>query len=312
MLSPASERGGAVARLGEFYRWEGPRELVAAGGRSFRLPIYYHDDEFMASLHTASYDAVAAVLPCDLMRPARWIDGRALLSVGVFRYRSTTCVGADGGTELLTPYAEVSIAAVVTLGTAPRVLPVLSPRLRVFVLHLPVTTREAREAGEHWGFPKFVADLDCVEEPDARQVVLSEDGRQILDLTLRPSGPALADHHPHLIHTIKDGVLLETVVPMSGYRQIRLGRGSGELRLGDHPVGRQLGGWQIDPAPLAVFNYLTHRTILPAGRPLAPSRPYPGYAGADRPRGRYTVRYPGTPALDQYADLPLPAAPIPP
>jgi hypothetical protein len=297
-----------VARRGEFYRWESPRDLVAADGRRFRLPLYYHDDEFMASLHTASYDAVAEALPCDLIRPARWIDGRALLSVGVFRYRTTTCSGVDGGTELLGPYAEVSIAAVVTLGPARRVLPVLSPRLRVFVLHLPVTTREAREAGALWGFPKFVADLDFEEEPDARRVVLSEDGEEILDLTVRPRGPALADHHPHLVYSVRNGDLLETEVPMSGYRQIRLGPGSGALRLGNHPVGRQLGGWEIGPAPIAVFNYLTHRTILPAGRPLGPARPYPGHTGSDRPRGRYTVRYPGTPPLDQYAvPLPTPA-----
>src|SRR3954468_4932806 len=300
------KEGGAVARRDEFYRWEGPRDLVAAAGRRLRLPLHYHDDEFMASLHTASYDAVAAALPCDLIRPARWIDGRALLSIGVFRYRSTTCVSAHGGIELLAPYAEVSIAAAVTLGPAPRVLPILSPRLQVFVLHLPVTTLEARDVGALWGFPKFVADMDFEEEPDARRVVLSEAGQDIVDLTLRPRGPALPDHHPHLVYTVQDGMLLETVVPMSGYRQIRLGRGSGELRLGNHPVGRQLGGWDIAPAPIAVFNYLTHRTILPAGRPLGPPQPYTGPRGSDRPRGRYTIRYPGTPALDQYADLPLP------
>nr|WP_281371767.1 acetoacetate decarboxylase family protein [Petropleomorpha daqingensis] len=265
------------------------------------MPVYYHDDEFMASLHTASYDAVAAALPCDQLRPARWIDGRALLSLGVFRYRETTCVGADGGTEVLTPYAEVSVAVVVTVGPARRVLPILSPRLRVFVLHLPVTTLEARDVGALWGFPKFVADLDFEEEPDRRRVVLSEDGQEILDLILRPSGPALADRHPHVVHTVKDGVLLETTVPMSGYRQIRLGPASGTLRLGEHPVGRQLRGWEISPAPLAVFNYLTHRTILPEGRPIGPGRQYRGYVGSDRPRGRYTVRYPDTPPIDQYA-----------
>lgn len=88
---------------------------------------------------------------------------------------------------------------------------------------------------------------------------------------------------------------------MSGGRQIRLGASAGRLRLGDHPVGRRLAELDISPTPLAVFNHLDHRSILPAGRPIGPAREYRGYPGAERDFGRYTVRYPGTPPLDRYA-----------
>jgi hypothetical protein len=287
--------------LEDFYRWDGPRPEVEAGGRRFHLPLHYHDDEFMASLHTASYDAVAAELPSEAIRPARWRDGRALVSVAAFRYDAVSVRDSAGAVSWLRPYAEVSVAAVVTLGQAPRMLPVLHPRLHVFVLHLPVTTREARDVGTLWGFPKFVADLDFVEQPRARQVSVAEDDQLILRLTVRPSGVALPDHHPHVCYTAHDGELVETVVPMTGYRQIRLGRGAGRLALGSHPVARRLARLDIAPEPLAVFNYLTHRTLLPAGRGVAPARPYRGHPGSERPLGRYTVRYPDATPLDRYA-----------
>jgi hypothetical protein len=290
-----------VPGLEDFYRWDGPRPEVVVGERRFCLPVHYHDDEFMASLHTAAYDAVAAELPSDAIRPARWRDGRALVSVAAFRYNAVSVQDGHGAAAWLTPYAEVSVAAVVTLGPAPRVLPVLHPRLHVFVLQLPVTTLEARDVGTLWGFPKFVADMDFVEQPGARQVTVAEDDEVVLRLTVRPSGVALPDHHPHVCYTARDGRLVETVVPMSGYRQIRLGRGAGRLVLGTHPVAQRLARLDISAEPLAVFNYLTHRTILPAGRDIAASGSYQGYPGGERPLGRYTVRYPGASALDVYA-----------
>jgi len=304
---------GSLPPLGQFYGWNGPRPEVIAGTRRFHLPIYYHDDEFVSSLHTASYAAVAAQLPSDGIRPARWIDGRALISVAFFRYRAITCAAADGSTRLMAPYGEVSVAAVVTDGPAPRVLPMLDPRVQVFVLHLPVTTLEARDVGTVlWGFPKFVADMDFVEEPTTRHVTVSEGDQHVLTLTVRPSGPALADHQPHVVYTARRGELIRTIVPMAGHRQIRLGKRSGHLELGEHAVGRELAGLDIGPAPLAVFNYVTHRCILPAGRVVGPARTSSGYPGSEKAFGRYTIRYPGSPPLDQYAgdaptDVPLDA-----
>ncbi len=296
---PSEREALPVPRSEEFSGWEGPWPEVTGGARRFCLPLHYHDDEFMASLHTASYDAVAAELPSDLIRPARWINGRALISVAAFRYHAITCANGDGSTRLLAPYGEVSVAAVVTLGPAPRLVPVLRPPLHVFVLHLPVTTLEARDVGAAlWGFPKFVGDIDFVEQPSVRRVTVSEDDEVVLELSLRPSGPALPDHQPHLVYTALGGELLETIVPMSGYRQIRLGGAGGRLQFGDHSVGRQLSRLDISPTPVAVFNYVTHRSVLPAGQAIGPARAYRGHPGLERPHGRYTVRYPDTPPLD--------------
>ena len=52
-----------------------------------------------------------------------------------------------------------------------------------------------------------------------------------------------------------------------------------------------------------MFSYLDHRSILPACLPVGTARDYHGYARADRAFGRFTVSFPDTPPLDQYAAL---------
>jgi acetoacetate decarboxylase len=248
--------------------WSAPPTAVRVGSRSLSLPLRYSDNSCAASVHPAAYDAVAAALPAGPLRPVRWVDGRALLSVAAFRYRAVTT--ADDPPGLLAPYGEISLGVVVTLGRAPRLLPLVR-RLSLFVLHLPVTTAEARDAGSAlWGFPKFVADMDFAEERTARRVTLAEGGSTVLDLTVRGRGPVLTDRRPAVMYTELDGQLLRTVVPMAGRLRIGVGAAAGRLELGDHPVADQLRGMDVAPAPLAVFDYLEHRSLLPAGRAVGP------------------------------------------
>ena len=47
----------------------------------------------------------------EAIRPARWIDGRALVSVAAFRYRAVTVALPDGDPGAIVPYGEVSVAA---------------------------------------------------------------------------------------------------------------------------------------------------------------------------------------------------------
>ncbi len=291
-----------MSRHEDFYPWQGQRQDVTVGDHHFGLPLVYHDNDMFASLHTASYEAVTAALPSEAIRPVRWLDGRALLGIYVFRYNAVTWTRSDGSTGTLVPYGEIGIVAVVTTEPAPRVPPLLQGKQAGFVLHLPVTTKEARDGGRQlWGFPKFVADMDYQEAPDTRQVRLSESGQTIMALTVRPGGPVLTDRRPLTAYTVLDGQLFETVVPALGHVQARIGARSGELQFGEHQIADGLRKLQVSPAPLAVFNYFDHRSILPAGRPVGPARPHGAYQGQDRPFGRFTVTYPGSPPLDQYA-----------
>jgi hypothetical protein len=289
-------------KAGEFSTWSGPRENLRIGDKELSLPLFYHHTETFASLHRASYDAVVAALPSDALAPYRWLDGSALVMVQAFRYHEVTWTRSDGTTGQLLPYGEISVAAAVTLGPAPRVLPLLRPTLSGFVLQLPVTSREARDGGRKaWGFPKFLADMDFTEAPGSRAVRLSEGGREILRLAVSTGGPVVPDRRPLVGYTSHEGRLLETVVPVLGHVQARIGRRAGHLELGDHEVARRLRDLGIAGAPVAVFSYLEHRSILPgARRSVGPARPYAAFPGSDADLGRYTVSYPGTPTLDQY------------
>lgn len=284
----------------DYYDWRGPTPVVTVDGRSFRLPVYYHENQLFASVHTASYDAVAAELPSDLIAPVRWLDGRALVAVHAFRYTAVTAVTPDASTMRRAPYGEVVVSAVVSRGPAPRALPLLG-RPRGFVLQMPVTTKQARDGGlQLWGYPKFVADMDFAEEGAVRGVEVSEAGSPILTLTVRPGGRVLADRRPLVSYTSLHGRLLETSVPASGHVRIRVGSGAGHLDLGEHPVAERLRRLRIAAESVAVYSYLDHHSTLPAGVPIGPAREYEGYAGAEREIGRYTVSYPGTAPLDQY------------
>jgi hypothetical protein len=277
--------------------WAGPTPQVRVGGRALTLPLRYPDNACLASVHAASYDAVAAALPGDALRPVRWVDGRALVSVAAFRYRVVTTADTPAGR--LAPYGEVAVAVVVTRGPAPPLLPLARRRMSLFVLSLPVTTAEARDAGAAlWGFPKFVADMDFAEERTVRRVTVAEGRTTLLELAVRGRGPVLRDRRPAVMYTTLGGQLLETVVPMAGRLRVAFGGGAGALRLGDHPVADSLRALDVSPSPLAVFDHLEHRSVLPAGRPVGPAPDHHGYRGTERTSGRFTVRYPHTPPVD--------------
>ncbi|SNS19423.1 Acetoacetate decarboxylase (ADC) [Geodermatophilus pulveris] len=263
-----------------------------------RLPLAYHDAAVASSYHPASAAAVAAALPSDLLRPLTWGDGRTVVAVHAFRYRTVTWTAADGGTRTLAPYGEVGVTAGVVLRGRRR------PGRAVggFVLHLPVTSREARDAGrELWGLPKFVADLDFLDAPGRQRVRLSEGGAEVLTHTVDARGPAVRGSRSRTLWSARRGQLLETVVEVHARWQARPGRGAGHLALGTHPLADELRRLDVSPAPLAAFRALEYRSTLPAGRPVGPAGEHPGHVGEDREFGRFTVAHPGTAPLDQYA-----------
>ena len=175
--------------------------------------------------------------------------------------------------------------------------------LEGFVLHLPVTTREACVLGRDiFGLPKFVADMDFSESPDSRSVTVAEGGDEVLALTVRSGGAVFTDRAPFTMYSVLDGRLLQTVTERWGHSQFRGGGASGRLAVGDHPVGRGLRDLGVSAEPLLVLNNLDLRVILPAGTPVGKAGDHHGSSGCDRARerGRFTVAFPGTGRLDQY------------
>lgn len=294
----------------EFYRWTGPRPVVEVDGHRLQLPAFYHRVDSFQSIHLADATAVAAQVPSDDLHPVRWFDGRAVVMVWALRYHEVTGVevsdGAPGTTRLLRPYGEVGVAALVSRRPLAKGFPLLRPSMPGvggFVLHLPVTTAEARDIGRAaFGLPKFVADMDFAESPRSRSVRVSEGGHDLLSLTVHPRGPAVGDHRPVPMYSVLEDDLIETDVLVLGHRQVVLGRRAGRLRLGDHPAAESIRELGVDSGTLMVASHLDLRMILPLGVPIGRARSaHPGWAGSERASGRLTVTYPGTGPVDQYA-----------
>lgn len=287
----------------DFYAWTGPRPEHVVDGRGFRGPAFYHRVDAFGTIHLADHAAAVEALPSDGLQPVRWFDGSAVVQVVALRYSDVT-LEVDGREHHLWPYGEIGVWLLAAREPVPRGVAALSPArfgVGAFVVDLPVTTLEARDLGrEIWGFPKFVADMEFREEPHRRRVVLSEGDRHVFTLAVHPGGPVTVDRAPQVLWSSLDGELLETSVPMLGHQQRRLGRRSGVLQLGDHPVASRLRSLGVSAGPVAAASYLDLRIILPAGVPVGPAREHRRHEGTDRSRGRFTVEFPGALPVDQY------------
>jgi hypothetical protein len=277
-----------------------PRQRI--DGSEVWLPLYYHDNDTFAAMFTATYDAMAEVLPSPALLPVRWVDGRALLLVTALRYHETTWSAPDGAHGRLVPYAEINVCALVTLGKAPRIRPLFADHPRAFVLDLAVTERTARDIGRDIGFPSFLADMAFSDSPSRRSVRLSEAGQHILTLSVVPGGRVRRRDQSVAFYSALNGQLRETIFQGMSLVQPRLRAKGGHLELGHHEVAERLQALGVAPSPVTTISYLEHRLVAPGpGRSLGPAQDHPSYQGGDATPGHYTVAYPGTPPLDQYA-----------
>jgi hypothetical protein len=257
-LKPGADEG--------FFEWTGPTaQGVDVGSARLDLPImYYRDDSFMG-IFGAAYEPVQALLPSRELYPVRLPGGRASVAVFAFNYLQTS----------IAPYGEVGVAVPCTYGRpAPPVLPLALearfPNWGGFVLHLPVTTRVARDGGRViYGYAKFLADMEFAKRPAYQRVRLSEGGAHILTLTVQQQGLPMKDNRPLITYSVLNGEVLRTTVPCRAVYQLGLRPGSATLELGDHPIAEQLRDLDISSTSLVAKNYLTRSGILPAGESIA-------------------------------------------
>lgn len=265
-----------------------PAERIEVGVGAFDLPIRYFRTDCFIGVFSADLDAVRSLIPSQRLSPVRLRSNRAAVGVVAYNYIETG----------IGPYGEIGIAALCTSGGfAPPLLTALletrNPRFGAFVLHLPVTSRIARDAGRFvWGYPKFVADMDFDLRPESRRVELSEAGKDILGLEVRHSGPMVTDRNPLVTFSVEGGDLLRTEVASRASYHVGLGRSAGQLTLGSHPIADELREMNISREPIATKSFVSHAAILPRGKVLARAdRAYDGYRGSDDEFGRHTIRY---------------------
>lgn len=297
---------------------DGPYEFDTL--HPFSPPVFYPTNEVFFAIFDADLDGVAELLPSDDLYPVRISPNRAALMVAAMAYRYDIVLGADGVMRTGPAYGEVMIAAPVTVGEPSRPLVPLvrlasTPwEMEVFVLHLPVTTVEAWEAGRKiWNAPKFVADMHFDLGERRSIITLSEGGRTVLQMAVRKGGRLSADSGTVAIHTSKDGRLLRSDTVMGGVRSLRLGRGGAAIRWGSHEVAEQLRGLDISDTAAAGVTYERHHAQLNGPEPVGEARPYDGLLRAAEPeRGRFVIAYPGTPPIDVCAVGPNDNVPVEP
>lgn len=282
-----SRRSTTRTKAGPFFE-SATTETIDVGHGLIDVPIRYYRTDCFLAIFAADHDAVAALLPSDRLYPVRLKGGRAAIGVVAYNY-SETGVG---------PYGEIGIAALCTFDRPARpMVPLLretaDPRFGAFVLHLPVTSRIARDAGRTvWGYPKFVADMAFDLRPEQRRVEMREQGHELLSLEVGDRGRFVRDTKQVVTFSEHEGHIMRTTVATHAEYRAKLGHGNGRLELGDHEVAGQLRNLGITSDALATKYYLSHAAVLPKGETLCPAnRTYQGFAGSEDPFGRHVIGY---------------------
>ncbi|GAA4222182.1 hypothetical protein FHR32_004159 [Streptosporangium album] len=208
-------------------------------GREVAMPVRIRDATACGASYLVRADAARAVIAYSGMDVAEVLPGKALCTLVFVSY-------ADGD---LGAYREFGMAFLVRHpdGEPPlrRGLRGGLPGLRgagAFVHWLPVDQGFTLEAGRAiWGFPKELADIDLRLASPYKRCILRKDGRLVLDLLVRPGVPVLSggtvrapDAYSH-----RDGVTRR--IPWSvSPRGVRARPGGALIRLGNHPVAKEL------------------------------------------------------------------------
>lgn len=248
-----------------------PRIPAQTSAGRIALPVVYTDATAIHAFFRLEHRRAAELLAPTPLQPVRFAGGVAIAAVVAYDYRETS----------IGPYREVGVAlAVVPRGVAAPLLPLVH-LLRApahhdvgwHVVDLPVTTAIADVGGrELWGFPKFVTDIDLelarrelsavVQAPTGEEPILTLDGRAGPGVTLQATDLVL--------YTLRDGVLLRTVVEARG--RMHTGTGGGlTLRVGDvgHPMARRLAALGLEGArPVAAQVCRFYYAVLDAGVPF--------------------------------------------
>lgn len=193
----------------------------------------YYDWAMTAADFCAPMAAVQEVLPSDKLKPIQVGPGVAKVSVMTMAYRRTSW---------LAPYNELGVMLPVLYegGEQESALPGL------YVLHLPVTTQQARDPGiKYYGFPKFVAQIDFDQVGSVRRCNARAAGQSIITLEV-PQLDSVPQSWDLYFFTVKDSQLLRSRMQVQGPVGMSTLRGAARLALGDHPVAGEVRALDID------------------------------------------------------------------
>ena len=248
------------------------------------LPIEYLESSAMVAAYAGSTARLELLTPAELQVVELW-PGRAPVAISCFEYLRTS-IGA---------YGEVGVAWPVVRRTgarrAPPLLPLLLearwPGLGYWVHTLPVTTDLALHAGRSiWGYPKLLASVEFAWQGSTRTCTLAEGGAEILRLAVDTRMPAVPRRFPLRTWSVLGDELLGTRIDVDAVGLSRTARARADLRLGPHPLGRELAelGLRLG-RPVEVRWFPTWRARLFAAEERHRLAAAPGRTAAGTVRG---------------------------
>ncbi len=207
--------------------------------RTVTMPVRVRTAAAATAMFSVPSDRAQEMVDYSGLEVLPFRPGRSVVGLVFVRY-------VDGD---LGPYDELGVCVLVRRHDAPARRTTMGDLRSLFrgdagvLIHrLPVDGEFTMAAGrEIWGFPKTLADFDADLEGRTKHVVLRQDGELVVDLRVHRglrlpapgSGMALTAYS-HL-----GGVTRHTSWEMDP-QGIRSRPGGAELRLGGHPIGKEL------------------------------------------------------------------------
>ncbi|HET6817652.1 MAG TPA: acetoacetate decarboxylase family protein [Mycobacteriales bacterium] len=210
-------------------------------GKTVTMPVEVRDATAATAIFDVDVEAARAVAP-DGYEVIESAPGQAQLAIALIDYRDND----------LGSYHEV--------GTILFVRPVGGGPDGTFITHLPVDQEFTCAAGNRiWGFPKSVERIDVTDTETSSRWVLTMDGELVLDLTVpRGSGTDEMPVMPMTAYTLLDGRPHATTFTQGGTGFAMSFGGDGvELRLGEHPIAKELASLGLPKEP-SVATWLQH------------------------------------------------------
>ena len=159
---------------------------------------------------------------------------------------------------VLVDYRDNDLGSYLEIGTLFFVRPAGGGEDGAFITHLPVSETFTCAAGNQiWGFPKTVETITASNTDSASRWTLAMDGELVLDVTVPRGG---AEDMPEL--ALASYTLLHGRPHLTRFTQ--RGAGSGmffegvELRLGTHPVAKELASLGLPGAPVVLSTWTEH------------------------------------------------------
>ncbi|MFC5815401.1 acetoacetate decarboxylase family protein [Nonomuraea harbinensis] len=222
-------------------------------GRTVSMPVRVRDVMVCGALYLVRADAARAVLAYSGLDVAEVLPGKAVCVLVFADYR-------DGD---LDSYHEFGMAFLIRRPGATGSVGLADLRnAAAFVHWMPVDQGFTLEAGRSlWGVPKELADIDLRLGSPYKRCVLSRDGRLVLDMLVKPAAP-LPGPGPVIAldaYTHRDG--LTRRIPWTVQtRGLRVRPGGALIRLGNHPIAKELSELGLPKRPL-LAGTVAHATM---------------------------------------------------